>query len=137
MTDYTKRGKRKLQRLDPKAWIGYLVGYRSTNIWRIWIPSLVKTTSTHDVIFDEDTVFSGNTEDLMDNIVHNTLEEIAAWTRSVELPPSPCQDQATKSFHEDETITETQKKRMEEPHNTGKARRLTTIIQRRHQRRHR
>jgi hypothetical protein len=27
MTDDTHRGKSRLQRLDPKAWIGYLVGY--------------------------------------------------------------------------------------------------------------
>lgn len=107
MTDDTKRGKSKLQRLDPKAWIGYLVGYRSTNIWKIWIPSLAKTISTRDVIFDEDTVFSGKTEDLMENLMHNTLEEIAAWVRSVELPPSPQQDEVTESFYEDETITET------------------------------
>ena len=107
MTDDTKRGKSKLQRLDPKAWIGYLVGYRSTNIWRIWIPSLAKVISTRDVIFDEDSVFSGKTEDLMDNLMHSTLEEIAAWVRSVELPPSPQQDQEVESFYEDETIINT------------------------------
>ena len=89
MTDDTKRGKSKLQRLDPKAWIGYLVGYQSTNIWRIWILSLAKVISTRDVIFDEDSVFSGKAEDLMDNLMHSTLEEIAAWVQSVELPSSP------------------------------------------------
>lgn len=107
MTDDTKRGKSKLQRLDPKAWIGYLVGYRSSNIWRIWIPSLAKTISTRDAIFDEDTVFSGKTEDLTDNLMHNTLEEIATWIRTVELPPTPQQDQSLESFYEDETIIET------------------------------
>jgi hypothetical protein len=35
ITDDTKRHKGRLQRLDLKAWIGYLVGYRSTNIFRI------------------------------------------------------------------------------------------------------
>lgn len=62
--------------------------------------------STRDVIFDEDSVFSGKTEDLMDNLMHSTLEEIAAWVRSVELPPSPQQDQGVESFYEDETITD-------------------------------
>ena len=59
------------------------------------------------MIFDEDSVFSGKTEDLMDNLMHSTLEEIAAWVRSVELPPSPQQDQEVESFYEDETITNT------------------------------
>lgn len=35
MTDDTKRHKGRLQRLDPKAWIRYLVGYRSSNIFRV------------------------------------------------------------------------------------------------------
>ncbi|KAI1676002.1 rve multi-domain protein [Pyrenophora tritici-repentis] len=39
MTDDTHRGKSRLQRLDPKAWIGYLVGYQASTIYRIWIPS--------------------------------------------------------------------------------------------------
>ena len=39
--------------------------------------------------------------------MHSTLEEIAAWTRSVELPPSPQQDQEVESFYKDETITDT------------------------------
>jgi len=106
MSDDTKRGKSKLQRLDPKAWIGYLVGYRSTNIWRIWIPSLAKVISTRDVIFDEQSVFSGKTEDLMDNLMHSTHEEIAAWTRVVELPPTPPEQENIESFYEDESITD-------------------------------
>src|SRR4029077_3678527 len=36
-TEYLKKEKR-LQRLNPKAWIGYLVGYESTNVYRIWNP---------------------------------------------------------------------------------------------------
>jgi hypothetical protein len=29
----------KLDRLEPRAYIGYLVGYVFTNVFRIWIPS--------------------------------------------------------------------------------------------------
>ena len=43
----------KKQKLDAKAHIGYLVGYESTNIFRIWIPHKKKVISTRDVIFDE------------------------------------------------------------------------------------
>lgn len=101
MTDDTHRGKSRLQRLDPKAWIGYLVGYRSSNIYRIWIPSLAKVISTRDIVFDEQSVFNGKTEDLMDNLMHNTLEEIATHMRTIELP-TPTQQPETESFHEDD-----------------------------------
>jgi hypothetical protein len=88
LTDDTLRGKSRLQRLDPRAWIGYLVGYRSSNIYRIWIPSMAKVISTRDVVFDEDSVFDGKTESLMDNLMHSTLDEIAAWIRTVERTPT-------------------------------------------------
>ncbi|KAF7568798.1 TT-ORF1 domain containing protein [Pyrenophora tritici-repentis] len=86
MTDDTKRGKGRLQRFDPKAWIGYLVGYRSTNIFRIWVPSIGKVISTRDVVFDEEVVYSGEHKEVMDNLMHSTTEEIAAWIRTIELP---------------------------------------------------
>jgi hypothetical protein len=101
MSDDTHRGKSRLQRLDPKAWIGYLVGYRSSNIYRIWIPSLAKVISTRDVTFDEQTVFDGKTEDLHDNLMHTTLEEIATLVRTLELP-GPTSYPEAESFYEDD-----------------------------------
>ena len=51
------------------------------------------------------TVFSGKSEDLMDNLMHSTLQEIATWVRSVELPSSLLHGEPeTSSFHEDEAI---------------------------------
>ena len=41
----------KLRKLAPKAHIGYLVGYESTSIYRVWIPHKRKVISTRDVIF--------------------------------------------------------------------------------------
>jgi hypothetical protein len=105
MTDDTHRGKSRLQRLDPKAWIGYLVGYRSSNIYRIWIPSLGKVISTRDVVFDEESIFDGRIEDLMDNLMHSTLQEIATHVRTIELP-TPTQQPQTDSFYEDEATAE-------------------------------
>jgi hypothetical protein len=46
-------------KLDPRAHIGYLVGYDSTNIYRVWIPHKGIVISTRDVIFDEYTFFTG------------------------------------------------------------------------------
>lgn len=42
------------EKMRPKAHIGFLVGYDSTNIYLIWIPSQRKVIRTRDVIFDED-----------------------------------------------------------------------------------
>jgi hypothetical protein len=36
---------------EPQAYIGYLVGYDSSNIFRVWIPTLDRVIKTRDVIF--------------------------------------------------------------------------------------
>jgi hypothetical protein len=43
----------KLNKLGPRSVIGYLCGWDSTNVFRIWIPSLHKVIRTRDVVFDE------------------------------------------------------------------------------------
>jgi hypothetical protein len=50
----------------PRAHIGYLVGYDSTNIYRIWVPSRNIVLSTRDVIFDESQRYDPNEPDLVD-----------------------------------------------------------------------
>jgi hypothetical protein len=47
---------------------------------------MAKVISTRDVIFNEDEIFSSKTKDLMDNLMHSTLNEIATWIRSIKLP---------------------------------------------------
>jgi Reverse transcriptase (RNA-dependent DNA polymerase) len=42
----------RLDKMDPRALIGYLTGFDSTNIFRIWIPSRGKVIRTRDVIFN-------------------------------------------------------------------------------------
>jgi hypothetical protein len=67
---------------------------------------MAKVVSTRDVVFDEETVFNGKTEDLMDNLMHNTLEEIATWVKTVELPGTQSQQLETETFYEDDTTQE-------------------------------
>jgi hypothetical protein len=43
----------RTDKLAPRAAIGYLVGYNSTNIFRIWIPGQKRVITTRDVTFDE------------------------------------------------------------------------------------
>lgn len=44
----------RTEKLQARSHIGYLVGFDSTNVYRVWIPSLNKIIRTRDVIFDED-----------------------------------------------------------------------------------
>jgi hypothetical protein len=56
----------KLQKLYPKAHIGFLVGYESINISHTWIPHKKKVISARDVIFDEGEFFGGKSTRLTD-----------------------------------------------------------------------
>ena len=107
ITNNTHCGKSRLQRLDPKAQIGYLVSYQASTIYRIQIPSLAKVISTRDVIFNEDTIFNRKVKDLIDSLMHSTLLEIAAYVQTIKLPPLIL-DTRTESFHKDDTINITE-----------------------------
>jgi hypothetical protein len=48
----------KKNKLEPRAHIGYLVGYDSTNIYRIWIPSRKKVIRTRDVTMDDSHLYT-------------------------------------------------------------------------------
>ena len=45
-------------KLLPRAHIGYLVGYDSTNIFRIWRPDKSRVIRVRDATFEDDSVFS-------------------------------------------------------------------------------
>ncbi|KAI7772858.1 hypothetical protein LA080_001633, partial [Diaporthe eres] len=86
MTSDAQLKKRRRQRLEPRAWIGYLVGYQSSNIYRIWIPSTGKIINTRDVIFNEHQVFDGNWEGFTDELLTTDIEQLAEWTKRNMLP---------------------------------------------------
>ena len=70
-----KRG----DKLAPRALIGHLVGYNSTNIYRIWIPSLHKVIRTRDVTFDETSFYDPKGQDinyLLRDALEDTLQTI-------------------------------------------------------------
>ena len=52
----------RLKKMEPRAQIGYLVGYNSTNQWRIWEPRSKQVKSVRDVIFDDGSLY--NPDDL-------------------------------------------------------------------------
>ena len=55
----------KLDRTEPRALIGYLVGYNSTNVFRVWIPSQKKVVISRDVTFDESKFYNPSYDSLV------------------------------------------------------------------------
>ena len=85
MTTTAQKKEKRLQRLNPKAWIGFLIGYSLSNIYCIWIPAQNRVISTRDVIFNEDEFFSGDIKDLKDDFLYTSIEELAQLLKSIAL----------------------------------------------------
>jgi transposase InsO family protein len=98
MTPEAQEKKNRLWKLDSRAYIGYLVGYDSTNIFRIWIPYQGKVISTRDVLFDENTFFNGKMEDFSQALIKELDELIAR----IELPKAQASNE--KILEEDEEM---------------------------------
>jgi hypothetical protein len=47
-----RRDLRQADKTSPRAHISYLLGYDSTNIFRVWVPTYNKVIRTRDVIFN-------------------------------------------------------------------------------------
>jgi len=68
MTSDAQLKKKRLSKLDLRAHISYLIGYNSTNIYRIWILYKGIIISTRDVIFNKKTFFNGKQTDILKNL---------------------------------------------------------------------
>lgn len=86
MTRDALAGINKRQRLNPRAWIGFLIGYQSTNIYRIWNPQTGRVVLTRDVLFNENERFSGDINQLKDDLLHIGREELTNLLNQVEIP---------------------------------------------------
>ena len=84
-TDALKKVNR-LQRFNPKAWIGYLVGYDSTNVYRVWNPVTNKVVRTRDVTFNEYETFNGDLETLKDDMLGIRLDELSKLLQECTIP---------------------------------------------------
>ncbi|EXU94526.1 reverse transcriptase domain protein [Metarhizium robertsii] len=65
------------QKLEPRAHIGYLVGYQSSNIYKIWVPHKNRVILTRDVIFNESSFFENKiAQPELRQSISQLLEEI-------------------------------------------------------------
>lgn len=76
----------KSRKLMPRAHIGHLVGYDSTNIFLIWIPSQHKVIRTRDVMFDEKSFYDKGEVDLM-QLITEPMIEVEPFFEVSDLPP--------------------------------------------------
>jgi hypothetical protein len=76
MTKDAQLKRKRLLKLDPRAHIGYLVGYNSTNIYRIWVSHQGKIISTRNVIFDKNSHFDDKRDSLTNTLIREKDELI-------------------------------------------------------------
>ncbi|KAL3708720.1 hypothetical protein TMatcc_006704 [Talaromyces marneffei ATCC 18224] len=85
MTTEALKNENRLQRFNPKAWIGYLVGYDSTNVYRIWNPSTGNIIRARDVIFNEDEGFTRDIQQIKDDLLSVTTEDLTNLLSKVDI----------------------------------------------------
>ena len=56
---------RRRFKINPRAHIGYLVGYRASNIYRIWVPTLDQVITSRNVTFDKSRFYKRESEEEM------------------------------------------------------------------------
>lgn len=88
MTTEAKKKQNRLLKLKEKVWIGYLVGYNSSNIFRIWNPFNNQVVCMRDVIFNEGEFFNPNVEAITSALEIN-LDELSTLLSTIAVPDLP------------------------------------------------
>ena len=87
----------RTQKTEARAFIGYLVGYDSMNIFKIWVPSKKKIISTWDVTFKESLFYDSKEI----NAVGKLYKEIKDIIKVYQLPNIQQQDNNEHSLDMD------------------------------------
>jgi len=72
-------------KLKPRAWIGYLISYNSSNIYRIWNPITNRVISTRDMVFNEKEIFNRDIQALKDDYLHLQLNKLSQLLSTIQL----------------------------------------------------
>jgi hypothetical protein len=78
-----RRDVKAADKTEPRAHIGYLVGYDSSNIYRVWIPLLDRVIRTRDVIFKWKFTYK---DDTLHNVATGKVTEQEVETLDLEQP---------------------------------------------------
>ncbi|CAD6505921.1 BgTH12-06853 [Blumeria graminis f. sp. triticale] len=93
----------RLKKMQPRALIGYLVGYDSRNIYRVWMPSKEKVIRTRDVVFNDDLFYNPSEMDI--GVLED--DETVDFLRRLELPWNSGIG-GDESLYESELVLETE-----------------------------
>lgn len=74
----------KRRKLDVKVHIGFLVDYKLTNIYWVWIPIKEKVVLVREIIFDKDEVWDGKPIPYSDNDIRE-LDKAIKYIKVPEL----------------------------------------------------
>lgn len=121
-----KHGIPKLHKLQPRALIGYLIGYDSTNIYRIWSPTQDKVIRTRDVTFNEKAFYNPDDIDIT-QLLRERVSEVVDTIQDIDILTQNQNIENNEDSEEDlDTIvvhipTPTANTRLSEPLNKSKA----------------
>lgn len=105
MTTDALRKSKRLQRLKPKAWVGYLIGYDSTNVYRIWNPMTNQVIRTRDVAFNEEEIYPGNIDELRNDMRRINLADLSTLLQKCAIPEKAEEEAVGPSVFIDEPIS--------------------------------
>src|SRR5438046_1574311 len=92
-----------MRKLTLRAHIGYLVGYKSSNIFYIWVPAKQQVISSRDVNFDEMRLYN-----LTKPILLSQLQEKVDYTQEVIKFPQQTEELSGLSINSDSDTNETE-----------------------------
>ncbi|KAI0991235.1 hypothetical protein K3495_g16952, partial [Podosphaera aphanis] len=95
-----KKNIPRLDKLLARAHIGYLVGWESTNIYKVWVPSLAKVINTRDVLIDSGNIY--DPEDLDVAALNQTADydivKALEWPSLVKDSPVQHEEDSIEDF---------------------------------------
>lgn len=107
---------RRLFKVRPRAHIGYLVGYKASNIYLIWVPVIDQVITTRNVVFDEELFYEpekeadGLTEleraDILLEITDNEVMDVTPVTEALGIPSGSEEQAVTVRPPETEPLSE-------------------------------
>jgi hypothetical protein len=71
------RSLKRADKLESRALIGYLVGYDSTNIFRIWLPTKDQVIRTRDVVFEPTKFYEGLQGYAQESVIEEVIKLLA------------------------------------------------------------
>lgn len=74
-------------KLDSRCHIGYLIGFESHNIYRIWIPSQKRVIRTRDVIFNEEIKYEGHRDKDLGSVLQDDIRLAISEEQQIQSIP--------------------------------------------------